>query len=288
MIELDMSLDERREVSWSRHLHSFVSVRIQLTLFHRSQKKFWVEVKPSGCAEKKLFMVIHDDGVAATANPESATFPDSCEVSLHMPDAALLNNKVGTIVGVRDPVTKQYQVQLKDDNDNIEEIRNSYGRMIVRAGEDCLRWNRPANCSPEAKKFPARPYIPPQNASNHQSCLVSLTPNTKATGYGPPPSANPASPVMQRKQLASDDSSNSVTASGGGGARTLSERNEGTPSPFARKQKSPTKVVFNVPQPAALAHSEAPAIPSPESFSLPQPTSSKRYASITCSRFFCR
>jgi hypothetical protein len=262
------------------------SVCIQLILFHRSQKKFWVEVKPSGCPEKKLFMVIHDDGVAATANPESATFPDSCEVSLHMPDADLLHKKEGIIVGVRHPVTQQYQVQLQD-----EQIRNAFGRMIVRAGEDSLRWrNQRGNSSSAAKAYsndkelPTRPYIPPKNASD----FTSPTPNTKATGYGPPLSVNLASPVIQRRQLASADSSNCITASGGGAALILSECNESNPSSFARMQKSPTKVIFNVPQPAALAHSEAPAISSPESFALPQPTSSKRYASIACCRFFCR
>ena len=81
-------------------------------------------------------MVIHDEGVKmATANPETATFPDSCQVSLNWPDAALLHTKEGTIVGVPDPVTKKYQVQLKDEG-----TIKAWGSTLVPADEDQIKW----------------------------------------------------------------------------------------------------------------------------------------------------
>ena len=92
------------------------------------QKKFWVEVKPVGCKEKKPFMVIHDDGVSATANPESATFPDSCQVTLNLPHAKLLHEKQGMIVGVRDPISNRYDVQLQHEADI-----KAWGNTIFKA-----------------------------------------------------------------------------------------------------------------------------------------------------------
>ena len=175
-------------------------------------------------------MVIHDEGVKmATANPETATFPDSCQVILNWPDAALLHTKDGTIVGVRDPVTKKYQVQLKD-----EATIKAWGSTLVPADEDQIKWipqdkwpkeltevqnlkdleyagNDKAN---KPKSLPTRPYIlqtsaaRPGNANPSQSQQASfVSPPTKATEGRHPPTI--ASPPQQRQQLLSPSSTGS-------------------------------------------------------------------------------
>ena len=175
------------------------------------QKKFWVEVRPSGCAEKKPFMVWHDDGVAATANPESATFPDTCEVTLNWPDAELLNKKKGIIVGVRDPVSNQYSVQLQD-----EDVIKAWGSTVVQASESQIKWRMPENPKLSDKetsyvekaatqKLPARPYInkkpSPQSDSTTRAPFAS--PDTLATGSSNLRKDTPAavSPVKQRSLI---------------------------------------------------------------------------------------
>jgi hypothetical protein len=117
-------------------MHVFPLLLIPFVLL---QKKFWVEVKPVNSKEKKLFMVVHDDGVTATANPESATFPDTCEVELNMADAELLHEKKGIIIGVRNPDTNLYRVQLHRQGQ--EETIDKWGSPIVEAKENELKWN---------------------------------------------------------------------------------------------------------------------------------------------------
>jgi hypothetical protein len=191
---------------------------ILLTSFLLPQKKFWVEVKPTHCPEKKHFMVIHDDGVAATANPESATFPDSCQVSLYMPDATLLHEKTGIIVGVRDSVTQQYKVLLQD-----QELIQKCGQTIVTAVEDSMRWKQPDDDSSAAKsyfnnhkskKLPSRPYIPKstQNEKTSNSRPSFASPETMITGCAPPLCGGPASPDNLRSQLAPPAGSTRCTA----------------------------------------------------------------------------
>jgi hypothetical protein len=174
-------------------------------VFHTTfpQKKFWVEVKPSGCAEKQHFMVIHDDGVTATANPESATFPDCCQVVLNWPDASLLHQQPGSIVGVRDPVTNRYQVQLQDPK-----TITALGCTIVHAEEDKIKWKLVENSSETLnqtyksytvdkignfRKLPTRPYI-------ETTASQFLSPSTTASGSSLP-SPLLASPPYQRSQL---------------------------------------------------------------------------------------
>ena len=147
-----MSLEERREVIIEAYCSCVICFGIHvflllLILFFVLQKKFWVEVKPVNSKEKKLFMVVHDDGVTATANPESATFPDTCEVELNMADADLLHKQKGIIIGVRNPDTNLYQVQLhriKGQEKTIEKL----GSPVVVAKENELKWN---NVRPDEK-----------------------------------------------------------------------------------------------------------------------------------------
>jgi hypothetical protein len=70
-----------------------------------------------------------------TLHPETATFPDSCQVSLILPDTKLLDKKDGTVVGLRDAVTKKYRVQLAD-----ETTVAAWGRAIVEVNEEQLKW----------------------------------------------------------------------------------------------------------------------------------------------------
>jgi hypothetical protein len=95
-----------------------------------------VDCKPARSIQKKPFYEVYDHGIAdPTENPETATFPDSCGVTLNLPDAALLHNTVGYVVGVRDPATKKYQVRLVDE-DTIKE----WGSAIVSVDEDQIKW----------------------------------------------------------------------------------------------------------------------------------------------------
>lgn len=180
-------------------------------------------------------MVIHDEGVKlATANPETATFPDKCKVSLNFPDAESLHKKEGTIVGVRDPVTKKYQVQLAD-----EDFIKAWGSTIVNADEDEIRWIPQSNWPTESteiqnskdheyagndkagkpKSLPTRPYIskPTTQASaarsghansSHSNQASFVSPPTLATEGQHPPA--PASPPQQRQQLACPSSTSST------------------------------------------------------------------------------
>jgi hypothetical protein len=183
-----------------------------------AQKKFWVEVKPTHCPEKKHFMVVHDDGVAATANPESATFPDSCQISLHMPDASLLHAKTGTIIGVRDAVTQLYKVQLQD-----QEVIKNYGQTIVSAAEDNMRWKQLDDESPAAKaycnhhkskKLPSRPFIPKPAQNGAASCSRPsfASPETMITGSVPQSIGGLASPGSVRSPLRASASAGRITA----------------------------------------------------------------------------
>jgi hypothetical protein len=70
-----------------------------------------------------------------TLHPETATFPDSCQVSLILPDTQLLDKKDGTVIGLRDVVTKKYRVQLAD-----ETTVAAWGRAIVEVNEEQLKW----------------------------------------------------------------------------------------------------------------------------------------------------
>jgi hypothetical protein len=195
------------------------------------QKKFWVEVKPVNSKEKKLFMVVHDDGVTATANPESATFPDTCEVELNMADAGLLHQKKGIIIGVRNPETNLYRVQLHRQEQ--EETIDKWGSPIVEAKENELKWNTvrpdaqkteteqateteraylriPNNNNPsKQKKLPARPTFNLFNAVAHNgnstnSQIPFVSPHTMAS-IAPPAGGGLAdacpSPLQPRSQL---------------------------------------------------------------------------------------
>ena len=177
-------------------------------------------------------MVIHDEGVKlATANPETATFPDKCKVSLNFPDAELLHKKEGTIVGIRDPVTKKYQVQLAD-----EDCIKAWGSTIVNADEDEIRWIARPTESTEIqnskdheysgkdkagnfKSLPTRPYIsqPTTQASAARSGHANSSHSNKASFVSPPTLATegqhppvPASPPQQRQQLACPSSTSST------------------------------------------------------------------------------
>jgi hypothetical protein len=169
-------------------------------------------------------MVIHDDGVAATANPESATFPDFCQVTLNLPDAEILHKKQGTIVGARDPVSKQYQVQLQDKS-TIE----SWGSTIVKVSEAQMKWHEPKPESQSEKekeyvgtsknsKLPSRPFIcktfANQNCNSTKAQVSFVSPSTLATeGFRKDTPATglirskdtpaPASPPPQRSLLSS-------------------------------------------------------------------------------------
>jgi hypothetical protein len=175
-------------------------------------------VKPVGCPEKKPFMVVHDDGVAATANPETATFPDSCQVTLNWPDAELLNKKQGVIVGVRDPVSNQYSVQLQDEN-----VIKAWGSSIVKVAEGQIKWRVSGNAPtpsdeeyPKQKgsKLPARPSfdpVKPSDSTTQKSATIPsfVSPSTAAQEGGYSRSQDtPAisSPPSQRKLLASSNS----------------------------------------------------------------------------------
>lgn len=204
-------------------------IELNMPLKERIEKKFWVEVKPPGCTEKKHFMVVHDDGVAATANSESATFPDSCQVTLNLPDAELLHKKQGTIVGARDPVCKQYQVQLQD-----KQTIESWGSTIVKVSEAQMKWHEPES-KPESQsekekeyvgtsknsKLPSRPFIHKtsanQNCNSTKAQVSFVSPSTLATeGFRKDTPANglirskvtpaPASPPPQRSLLSSPPS----------------------------------------------------------------------------------
>jgi hypothetical protein len=205
-----------------------------LTPFILPQKKFWVEVKPPGCTEKKHFMVIHDDGVAATANPESATFPDFCQVTLNLPDAEILHKEQGTIVGARDPVSKQYQVQLHN-----KETIESWGSRIVKVSEAQMKWHQPEpkNESQSEKekeyvgtnknsKLPSRPFISKtfanQNCNSTKAQVSFVSPDTLGTeGFRKDTPATglnrlkdtpaPASPPPQRSLLSSPSSRQGIS-----------------------------------------------------------------------------
>ncbi len=178
--------------------------------------------------EKKLFMVVHDDGVTATANPESATFPDTCEVALNMADAGLLHDKKGIIIGVQDPVTNLYRVQLHRKGGQ-EEAIDEWGSAVVEAKESELKWNnvRPGEQSTETeqytdteraylrihpskpKKLPARPTFNlfnavADNGNSAKSRIPFVSPNTAAS-FAPPAGGVLAdacpSPPQPRSQL---------------------------------------------------------------------------------------
>ena len=187
------------------------------------QKKFWVEVKPGNSKEKKLFMVVHDDGVTATANPESATFPDTCEVELNMADAGLLDKQKGIIIGVRNPETNKYRVQLhhiKEQEDTIKKL----GSPIVEATENQLKWNVRSderntvaeqaylpnnNSSSKPKTLPARPTFNLYKANADKSQIPFVSPHTAAslgTSEGSHPTDVCPSPPQQRSQLVSPSS----------------------------------------------------------------------------------
>ncbi len=175
-----------------------------------------------GCKEKKPFLVIHDDGVAATANPESATFPDSCQVTLNLPHAKLLHEKQGMIVGVRDPVSNRYDVQLQDEGDI-----KAWGSTIFKAAHGEIKWRVPVKSPPDLthltekernylkgtnkKLLPPRPIFKQSEETNsfqQSSTNLSFTsPNTLATeGSCLKDTPVPVSPPKQRNILASPSS----------------------------------------------------------------------------------
>ena len=257
-------------------------------------------------------MVIHDDGVSATANPESATFPDSCQVTLNLPHAKLLHEKQGMIVGVRDPISNRYDVQLQHEADI-----KAWGNTIFKAAHGEIKWRESVKAQSDdlshltekeknflkgsnKKSLPARPFFKQSEETN--SCqLLSKTlpftsPNTSATeGSCLRDTPVLVSPPKQRNVLASPSSRS--------GAQALCEisclilifcfvcRSSGQTRRGASslehtgfRESSPPSLAINfdsssctiISQHPAVTHSDGQADSSPEAVASLLPSSTKR------------